>query len=781
MRFELNGITDFYITDNKEMVCAAPNGRLVIGFLSNHTLYIRCDFNGLSVPASLETANEILRGNPSPAAQKPSLSINESGATASLGKLRVNVSRINGNIEVLWYGKTIFGGQLGNTDTVIPFTQIRAFRKKGDKSWFARINEPLKNEDRFFGLGDKSGVPDRRNRRFRMFNRDSLGYDAQTSDPLYKAIAFYVKQNPENKTIAGFYYPEALINFLDFGEESPFYNYVEIADGPIAFYVLAGNCYSEIINSYCRITGFPAFPPLFTFGFFGSSMNYVESDDAMQRILGYFRKTEENNIPCEGMYISSGYLKADDGKRYAFFWNKNKFPDYGDFLKDLYDRGYNLGMNIKPGFLVSHPWYKELCDKGYFLKDSNGTPLVEYYWGGQASFLDFLNPEAKQWWKAQLSDKYLSHGCTGIWNDNNECELEDPDTDSYRTKLLYPLLMSEAAWEACNEFDPGRRHWIYTRSACPGTQRFGRTWTGDNTSTWKTLRFNQYQLMSLGLSAFPYTGNDLGGFFGERPSVELLIRSCQSAVFQPRFVIHSWRADDKPTEPWTYPEALDSIRNLIVEHYRFMPYVYTTAYEASQTGKPINRILALEYPEDKNIPTDLPCFQCGSSVISLFTVDEKQDTAIIRLPDNTAWLDPESGKILKGGRDARFNIPLGKARYIFKAPSIIPTSDGCSSLVTGHFDSLCFNLVPGESEYEYTYFEDDGFSVLSREEYCLVIVKLGLKEVSFEVTKGKMPLYGRKISARLPEGFTFKDGRRENELDLSKRKAVLSFKGDYIA
>lgn len=777
----MNQITDFHITEAGNMECTSLNGRLVISFLSSQTLYVRCDFKGLAVPAALEQANRTLKGNPAPSAQRPVLKVTETNATAALGSISVTVSSANGNIKVMHEGKTIFGGQIGTQDTVMPLTQIRAFRKTGDDSWHARINEPLKENDRFFGLGDKSGVPDRRNRRVRMFNRDSLGYDAQTSDPMYKAIAFYIKQNPANGTIAGFYYPEALINALDFGEESPFYSYVEISEGPIAFYIMAGDTYDDIVRSYCSITGFPALPPLFSFGFFGSSMNYVESDDAMQRILKYFRATEETKIPCEGMYVSSGYLKADDGKRYAFFWNKRKFPDHGKFLRDLRERGYNLGMNIKPGFLVAHPWYKTLRDKGYFLKDADGNPLVEFYWGGDASFLDFLNPEAKRWWKDQLKDKYLSHGCTGIWNDNNECELEDPDTDSYRTKLLYPLLMCQAAWEACNEYDSGKRHWIYTRSACPGTQRFARTWTGDNTSTWKTLRYNQYQLLSLGLSAFPYAGNDLGGFFGERPSLELLVRSCQSAVFQPRFVIHSWRADDKPTEPWTYPEALDMIRDLVLEHYRFMPYIYTAAYEASRTGKPINRIIALEYSDDRDIPTDLACYQCGPSIISLFTVDEGQDTTSLRLPAGTSWYDPYSGKLIHGGEETSFKIPLGKARYIFKSPSVIPTSDGCCSLTTGHFKSLCFNLIPGVSEYEYTYFEDDGSSSLSQGEFCLISVKLQQNKASFEILKGTLPLAGRRITSRLPDGFSFNDGSQEKELDLSSGKTVLSFQGKFMA
>ncbi|MDD2233025.1 MAG: glycoside hydrolase family 31 protein, partial [Sphaerochaetaceae bacterium] len=327
MKFELSYIEDFRISDSKKLICRSSNGSMTVSFLERDMLFVEFDFDQLWTPQSLEKASSILKGSPSESQSEVTASSDENAITATSGNLQINISRINGNLKVRRNGITVFGGNLGNKDTVIPHTQVRAFRNSTDQRWFARINEPLNEDDRFFGLGDKSGVPDRRGKRVRMFSRDSLGYDAKTSDPLYKSIPFFIKQNPVSGAICGFFYPEAQINAIDLGEESPFYSFVEIENGPIGFYIIPGDDYGQIMRSYCTVTGFPTLPPLFSFGFFGSSMNYVESDDAMNRITHYFDQTEENKIPCEGMYVSSGYLKADDGKRYAFFWNKRKFPD----------------------------------------------------------------------------------------------------------------------------------------------------------------------------------------------------------------------------------------------------------------------------------------------------------------------------------------------------------------------------------------------------------------------------------------------------------------------
>ena len=42
------------------------------------------------------------------------------------------------------------------------------------------------------GLGDKAGPFDRTGRRFRLDAVDPCGFDAETSDPLYKIIPFYI-------------------------------------------------------------------------------------------------------------------------------------------------------------------------------------------------------------------------------------------------------------------------------------------------------------------------------------------------------------------------------------------------------------------------------------------------------------------------------------------------------------------------------------------------------------------------------------------------------------
>src|SRR5262249_33048789 len=51
--------------------------------------------------------------------------------------------------------------------------------------------------DRYFGLGDKTGPLDQHGRRLRTLALDALGYDAETSDPLYKHWPYLIARDQD--------------------------------------------------------------------------------------------------------------------------------------------------------------------------------------------------------------------------------------------------------------------------------------------------------------------------------------------------------------------------------------------------------------------------------------------------------------------------------------------------------------------------------------------------------------------------------------------------------
>ena len=115
--------------------------------------------------------------------------------------------------------------------------------------------------------------------------------------------------------------------------------------------------------------------------------------------------------------------------------------------------------------------------------------------------------------------------------------------------------MLKSSFAAQKEFAPNLRPYLISRSGCPGIQRYVQTWTGDNRTEWKTLKFNNYMAIGLSLSGVYNLGHDVGGFSGLAPDPELFVRWVQNGIFYPRFTIHSWNDDKTVNVPWMYPEV----------------------------------------------------------------------------------------------------------------------------------------------------------------------------------------------------------------------------------
>jgi hypothetical protein len=89
------------------------------------------------------------------------------------------------------------------------------------------------------------------------------------------------------------------------------------------------------------------------------------------------------------------------------------------------------------------------------------------------------------------------------------------------------------------------------------------TGTGDNHTSWETLRYNIRMGLGLAMSGISNTGHDIGGFSGPAPGPELLLRWVQYGIFLPRFSIHSWNDDQTVNEPWMHPDVTPQVRELI--------------------------------------------------------------------------------------------------------------------------------------------------------------------------------------------------------------------------
>ena len=75
------------------------------------------------------------------------------------------------------------------------------------------------DDDAFYGLGERTGSLNLAGRRFRLERLDSMGYDAETQDPLYKFSPFYVTLSKATGRAHGIYYQNFSTTTVDLGQE----------------------------------------------------------------------------------------------------------------------------------------------------------------------------------------------------------------------------------------------------------------------------------------------------------------------------------------------------------------------------------------------------------------------------------------------------------------------------------------------------------------------------------------------------------------------------------
>ncbi|WP_249871286.1 glycoside hydrolase family 31 protein [Oceanobacillus saliphilus] len=627
---------------------------------------------------------------------------------------------LNG-FKISWYGKKQDDWVLIVNDRK---TQSYNFNKCLGDGVFHYLQRS--HGEHYYGLGEKSGTLNKAGKRYRMLNIDAMGYDAEHTDPLYKHIPFYVTYNEVTKLSYGLFYDNYSDSVFDMGSELDNYHgnykYYQAKNGNLDYYFFYGPQVKEVVEKFSKLTGNTILPPKWSLGYSGSTMTYTDAPDAQEQLKKFVEACKSFDIPCDLFQLSSGYTSIE-GKRYVFHWNLSKIPDPHAMVDYFHDNKINISANIKPAFLKDHPLYEELEKLGYFILSSDGvTPEIAQFWDDTGSYLDFTNKAAFDWWKSKVKKELLEYGIDSTWNDNNEYEIWDDTAlangfeDAIPVSEIKPIqtmLMMKASYEAQLEHNPDRRPYLISRSGAPGMQRYVQTWTGDNFTEWKTIRYNLKMGLGLSLSGIYNYGHDVGGFAGSAPDPELFIRWIQNGIFHPRFTIHSWNDDNTVNVPWMYPDYMEIISKLMKERVKWIPYLYHLLHVAHTEYKPILTPTFYYFENDPNNFRENDDFLVGGNLLVCNVVEKDTRTREVYLPDNEiGWYDLNDGRFYEGKSQIVVDAPLDKIPMFAQSGSVFPVRDGEISFKNKNLEERGLLIYPtlGEGYFTASFYEDDGES-----------------------------------------------------------------------
>lgn len=677
---------------------------------------------GEGVPEPLQGRDRSLPPLP-PAAVTASQ--DEAAITVETANWRATIAR--GELSIAWAQK------LDGTD--VPMLADRAtaaYRLPRHGSGFRHaLKRDLK--ERYYGFGETSGSADKHGRKLEMGTSDALGYDARSTQPLYKHIPYYATVRPDlGGRSVGLFYDCLAPGRFDLGQEidayHDFYRSFEADHGDLDYYVVFGPDLADITRRFTALTGRTAFQPRWAIPYSGSTMSYTDDVDPPARFEEFLGLLKQHDLPCSSFHLSSGYTMIGDN-RYVFNWNYDKFPDPAGFSARLAEAGIRIVANIKPGMLADHPRFAEVEAFQGFVRDADdpSKPHMTQFWGGPAAYLDFSNERTSAWWSARVTEALLEKGIVATWNDNNEFEVWDPEAPVSIGGLggtiaaMRPVetqLMLRASALAQRRFAPSKRPMLVSRSGGPGLQRYVQTWSGDNRTAWETLRYNLRMGHGLSLTGIFNFGHDVGGFAGPKPDAELFVRWVEQGIFWPRFSIHSWNDDQSANEPWMYPEVLPEIRAALALRERLVPYLYTLLYRAHAEHEAVLSPLFLQWPDDAACYAEEDAFLLGPGMLVAPVLDQGFTARSVYLPaaGGGGWFDFWTGARFSGGARVTVEAPLGRCPAFVAAGTILPLGPERSEAE----GDLTLRVYAGRDGAAGTLFDDDGESTLDPTRVALI-------------------------------------------------------------
>ena len=147
------------------------------------------------------------------------------------------------------------------------------------------------------------------------------------------------------------------------------------------------------------------------------------------------------------------------------------------------------------------------------------------------------------------------------------------------------------------------------------------------------------------MSGFSFWSHDIGGF-EDRSSEDVYKRWVAFGLLSSHSRMHgssSYRV------PWNYgDEAVETARKFACLKNRLMPYIYSAACEAHETGVPVVRTMILEFPDDPNTAYLDKQYMLGDSIL-VAPVFNDECKVILYLPEGK-WTYYYTNEVYEGGR-----------------------------------------------------------------------------------------------------------------------------------
>ena len=519
----------------------------------------------------------------------------------------------------------------------------------------------------------------------------------------------------------------------------------------VDYYFMYGGSADGVIAQIRHLTGDVPMFPMWTYGYWQSKERYKTAAET-ESVVDKYR---ELGVPLDGIIQDWQYWGSN------YMWNSMDFTgeDFANgkqLIDNVHKKHAHFMISIWASFGPMTKQFRELDAKGLLLPfetwPQSGLshiwpPRMDYPSGVRV--YDAFSPEARDiYWKYLKT--LFDYGTDAWWMDSTDPDFFNPRESDYNHKVYggtwrsqrnaFPLETVRGVYEKQRNVGQEKRVFIMTRSAFAGQQHYGSNmWSGDVNSSWDMLRKQVPAGLSFSLTGNPNFNSDIGGFFcgsynrrgpasaPRNPQFqELYVRWMQYGFFCPVFRSHG---ADAPREIWQFGKkgepVYDAIEETIRLRYRFLPYLYSTAWQVTSNNESYMRPLFSDFASDKAVWDMTDEFMFGRCILAApileaqYTEEDNRQgtagsgnwtearTAGKYLPKGAKWYDFWTNKLYSGGQKVTLQTSLNRVPMFVRAGSILPLGPEMQYVGEKAWDNLELRIYPG-ADGEFTLYEDEG-------------------------------------------------------------------------
>jgi hypothetical protein len=440
----------------------------------------------------------------------------------------------------------------------------------------------------------------------------------------------------------------------------------DLQDGYVFVY---GDNYTGALKTLAQLTGSAPLLSRDVFGVWYSDYTPYSSSYIRNTLYPEFQK---NHVPLNMLSLDTDWKAPNDWNGWE--WNSHLFPSPSSFVRWAHTQGIHLTLNVHSSIedndpklppvehIAGHALTSSSCTYGNCkVWDWSSIAQAESNFALQRSFqkqgIDF-------WWLDWCCDNSVV-SMPGVTPDAWIGHLYSQDMVNLGERGFVLARIGGSNGDPQEVYPAGS--WSDHTSAI--------AFTGDAWGTWNTLATEAALVPDEATIGEPYVSSDIGSYLGPPPSQsgadppDLYDRWVQLGTFEPILRLHS---NNENRLPWEYPQPVQRITESFLRlREALMPYTYSLAADASQTGLPMARPLYLDYPDQAAAYQNPTEYLYGPDML-VAPVTSPGDVAstTVWFPPGQ-WVDYFTGATFTGPSMSTLSVPLDQMPVFVREGGIV--------------------------------------------------------------------------------------------------------------